>query len=531
MTTDVLPVSTRPRPERTAPAADTSLTWRASLNLVQSVLDYSAKLGVGLVVIPILVSSLGRGVFGIWEMLGRLMGYLESTDGRPTQALRLVISNRQSQSDALEKRRWIGSALAVWACFLPLWMVAGVLLIWLAPSITKVEPALYLTVRLACGILMAGVLLAGLTSLPESVLRGMNLGYKRMGLQAGLSVLGGALLVLAVHLGSGLVGLAIASVLLIGCTGLCFLVLVRQQVPWYGVDRPSREQVGILLQMSLWIAVGDAVAKLLLASDVLVLGMVLSPALVTTYVLTGYAPLLSVNLHSLAADSVIPGLAGIIGGQSYARAALLRRELLALTILFVTAAGSAILLWNRSFVHLWVGAENYAGIWTNLLLVLVAAQTAFIRCDAYIIDAALRPGWRVRVSTIAAVATLGLSVVLTRSMGMAGLCLGILAGRAIQTAWYPMLVRDCLNRAPELSPSWLFRPLCITAILFGLAAYAGQHLLIRSWVGWGLAVMLTVTAAGALSLQVGLPAEVRSVIRARAIELGRRSSQRRASGR
>jgi O-antigen/teichoic acid export membrane protein len=281
MTTNALgiaPVAEAPRSNRTA---ESSLTVKASLNLVQSVLDYGVKLAVNLLVIPVLVTGLGRSVFGIWEMLARLMGYLQSADGRSTHALRLVVSNLQSQSDSEAKRRWVGSAVAVWACFLPLWLVTGAVLLWLAPGITKVDPELYSTVRMACGVLMAGVLLGSLASLPESVLRGVNLGYKRMGLQAGLSIAGGALIVLAVYLGTGLVGVALASVLVVGLTGLCFLHLVRRQVPWFGVSRPQPSETGTLLRMSLWIALGDAVAKLLLASDVIVLGTVLSPAMVT----------------------------------------------------------------------------------------------------------------------------------------------------------------------------------------------------------------------------------------------------------
>lgn len=523
MTTDVLEAAPAVPAEEVAGTSEVSLTWRASLNLVQSILDYSAKLGVGLIVIPILVSSLGRSVFGIWEMLGRLMGYLESTDGRPTQALRLMISNLQSHPDHSAKRRWIGSALAVWACFLPLWVATGALLIWLAPTITKVGPPLHATVRIVCAVMMLGVLLGGLASLPESVLRGMNLGYKRMGLQAGISVLGGVLLVGAVYLGLGLIGVAAAGVMVVGFTGLCFLVLARRQVPWFGMERPSRTQVGTLLQMSLWIAAGDAVAKLLLASDVIVLGMILSPATVTTYVLTGYAALLSVNLHSLAADSMIPGLAGIIGDRNYGRAALLRRELLALTVLFLAAVGSSVLLWNRAFVHLWVGAENYAGLWTNFLLVLIAAQTAFIRCDSYIIDAALQTGSRVRVSTIAAVVAVTLSVVLTRYFGTVGLCVGILTGRAIQTVWYPRLVRGCLSGAAGLSPGWLVRPLFTTTLLFGFSAYAGQYVRVSSWVVWASAVVLTFAIAGGITIQLGLPREIRATARARVAELARRS--------
>src|SRR5687768_12649704 len=82
-----------------------SLTGRASLNVGQSLLDYSVKLAVGLVIVPILVTGLGRTLYGVWEMLGRLVGYIESADGRSTQVLRLVISNQQASDDGSAKRR------------------------------------------------------------------------------------------------------------------------------------------------------------------------------------------------------------------------------------------------------------------------------------------------------------------------------------------------------------------------------------------------------------------------------------------
>jgi len=514
MGTELIELEVQPRPQ--PEAAEGSLTWRASLNLLQSVLDYSAKLGVGLVVVPILVSGLGRTVFGVWEMLGRLMGYLESTDGRPTQALRLVISNLQSQRDPHVKRRWIGAALMVWLCFLPLWIAAGALLVWLAPAVTKVNAGFVGTVRVACVVMMAGVLLASLASLPESVLRGMNLGYKRMGLQASLSLAGGAMAAGAVAAGAGLVGVASAGLALTGLTGLCFLFLAQRQISWFGIERPHRPEVQSLLHMSLWIAAGDAVAKLLLASDVLVLGLLLSAGSVTTYVLTGYAALLSVNLHSLVADSVIPGLAGIIGQRNYGRAVLLRRELLAVTAIFMTAAGTAILMWNQSFVHLWVGRDNYAGSWTNLLLVLVAVQTSFIRCDSYILDAALQPGRRVQVSAVAAVVALALSLLLTRYGGMVGLCIGVLAGRSIQSFWYPGLVRRSLTGS---SDRWLLRPLSTMALLFAAAACLGSRVQVDHWTAWAVGVLLSVVLPSVIMLHWGLPVDLRGAMQARVVEL------------
>lgn len=513
-----------PPPARAEIEADQegTLTRRASLNLLQSLLDYSAKLGIGLLVVPIMVTGLGRGLFGIWEMLGRWVGYMDSTDGRASQALRLVISNQRSVDEPAAKRRWVGSALVVWLLFLPVWIALGALLIWLAPTITKVPAALQSTVRVACALMTAGVLLGGLASLPESVLRGMNLGYKRMGLQAGLSLLGGALLAGAVYGGFGLLGVAACGIVVAGLTGLCFWVVARRQVPWFGIERPRRAEVDSLLRMSLWIAAGDLVSKVLLASDVLVLGLVLSPSAVTTYVLTGYAARLAANLHTLASDAAIPGLAGVIGEKNFERAALLRREMLAITVLFGTATGSTILLWNRSFVHLWVGAENYAGLGTDLLLVVLAVQTAFIRCDAYLIDAALQPGRRVRVSAVAGATALVLSLILARWAGMVGLCLGIIAGRAIQSVWYPVLVQGCLRRAPGLSGKWLARPLVFMGLVFAASAYVGQHILVRHWSLWALAVLSSVALILGTALTVSLPADLQAAVLARIDEMTRR---------
>jgi len=79
-----------------------TLTRRASLNAVQSLLDYAARLAVGLAVTPLLVGRLGREMFGVWEMLNRLIGYMSAADGRPTEALRLVIATKQGAVDPLE---------------------------------------------------------------------------------------------------------------------------------------------------------------------------------------------------------------------------------------------------------------------------------------------------------------------------------------------------------------------------------------------------------------------------------------------
>ena len=510
-----------PTRERAAPDRHT-LTHRATLNVVASLLDYGAKLAVGVVVVPILVSGLGRTLYGVWEMLGRLVGYMTAGDGRPTQALRLVVSNLQGSPDDSAKRRYVGGALVVWLLFMPLVVVIGGALVWLAPVITKTAPALAAGVRLTAALLTVSLVFGNLASLPESVLRGMNLGYKRMGLQAGLEVVGGALMAGAIYLGLGMMGAAGAQVAFALLMGLTFWWVVKKYVPWFGIERPTRADVKGLLGLSLWYSAGEAITKLQLASDVLILGMVLSPTAVTAYALTSYAARTAVNLQSLAAGGAIPGIGGVIGERQFEKAVRLRNELLALTWLFATTVGATILLWNRSFLTLWVGGVNYAGPWVNLLIVAIMAQTAFVRSDAYIIDAALQPRMRVIVTAVAATLTVVLATLLTMRFGTVGLCLGIIAGRLTQSVAYPHLVRRCFGDTSRPDLWAIARPLMVMALLFAAAARFGDRVLVHHWIGWAGGVLVTALVVLGVALVTGLPADARAAVVLRGRELARR---------
>ena len=498
-----------------ATPAPATLTQRATLTAVASLLDYAARAVVGLVTVPILVSGLGRSLYGVWEILSRLIAYMTGADGRPTEALRLTIANHLTRSDETAKRRLIGSAVFVWVLFLPVVAAVGAVLVWLAPTFAKVVPAEHATVRVTCALLVISFLLGSLASIPESVLRGANLGYKRMGYQAGLSVVGGVFMTRAVWLGLGLRGLAWSQVALALVTGVCFWWLVRQFVPWFGVARPSVAEVKSLLNMSVWLSAGDVIAKLLLASDVLVLGLLVSSSAVTSYVLTGYSARLGLNLYALAAGAATPGLGGVIGERQHGRAAKIREDLLAVTWLFATVVGTTILVWNRAFLGLWVGNQNYAGVWPNVLLVLVTAQSAFIRNDSYVIDAALRPRLRVLFGTAAAAITIALMVLLTPTLGIVGVCLGLLGGRLIQTVAYPIIVRSCLGAVPASESSttlqWTRRLLAMAA-LFGGATWLGQRVTVAHWATWAAGVALTVLLLPALAWAVGLNAAGRQAV-------------------
>lgn len=501
----VLPGAVPPRAE------SGGLTRRASLTAVASLLDYVVKAAVQLLVTPVLVHGLGRTLYGVWEMLSRLTGYMSATDGRPTEALRLLVARHQGAAELATRRRFVGAALVVWVLMLPLVLAAGAALVFLAvPLLVKVPAAQLAEAQRTAALLIGAFVATSLGGVPESVLRGMNLGYKRMGVQAALNVLGGALAAAAVWQGLGLAGVGGSQLVRVILTGAVFYAIARRHVAGFGAARPAAQDVRTVFGMSVWLSAGDVIAKLLLASDVLVLGFIAGPAVVASYALTSYAARTAVGVHVFTAGAAIPGIGGLLGSGQRARAASARRELLLLTWLFATVAGTVILLWNRPFLALWVGENLYAGTLVNLLVVLTAAQTAFIRTDAYVLDAALKPRERVLVGAGAAVLTLLACYALTTAFGLPGLVAGVLVGRAVQSIGYPRLARTSLgDDAPAPARLLTLRLAATTAALWLLAVEGSARIGTPGWAAWIAGAAASIPLVIALALLAGPDAMTR----------------------
>lgn len=159
--------------------------------------------------------------------------------------------------------------------------------------------------------------------------------------------------------------------------------------------------------------------------------------------------------------------------------------------LLTLAIGVSILLWNRSFVNLWVGGTHYAGSLTNFLIVLAVTQLTFIRTDAFIIDLTLNLGRKVALGGLSALLSVGLAAILIKPLGIAGLCLGMIAGRAILTVSYPLLVGSALGNSSKIRLVGLIRPGGVMGAIFALSGYLGQRLLARGWIEFMICASLT----------------------------------------
>lgn len=491
-----------------------SLTKKASLNALASSLDYGARLLVGFLINPLLVRGLGDYGYGIWQILGRLIGYITPASGRPTQALQWLVANQQASTDYVEKRRQVASAMAVWVLFLPLLASFGGILTWFAPIWLKTPTSLYSNVRWAAALLVLNLIAISLVEIPKAVLNGENLGYKRMGLSALLVMVGGGLMVLALHLNTGLIGVAAATLTTTLLTGALFWQVAQTYVSWFGIAKPVWKAIRQFLNLSGWFLVWNLVIKLMRGSDVVILGILNSAELVTNYSLNKYVPETLINIIAIVVIAISPGLGGIIGAGNLTKASRIRGEIMLLTWLLVTVAGTAILLWNHSFVRLWVGNDYDLGAVTTLLIVVVVAQFVLIRNDATIINLTLDLRQKVILGFISANISLLIAGVLIAvfKLGIVGLCLGFITGRLVLSLSYPWIVGRFLGISLMEQFTSTIRPMLVMVLLFALALGARKFLLANTWPSLVLSVGLTLAIVLPLAFYLGLYTNQRQII-------------------
>ena len=500
--------------------SDRSLTRKAYLNALASALEFGARLLVGFLVTPLLVAGLGQYYFGTWQILIRLVGYISPASGRPTMALKWTLAQHQNSTDYDQKRRYVGSTIAVWLIFMPFMAVLGGVLAWFAPYWLKAPAGSFFYVRAATGILVANLIMMSLSEMPQSVLEGENLGYKRIGLTVALILVGGGLTWLALYLNTGIVGVAAAALVTSLLTGLLFLRVVRANAPWFGVARPSLHETRQFLGLSWWFLGWNLVMNLMLSMDVVVLGLLKSVESVTGYTLSKYAPEVMISIVAFIVFGSAPGLGGIIGSGDLPKAVRIRSELMALSWLVVTVLGATILLWNQAFLALWVGAQYYVGTGPALLIVLVVTQFVFIRNDANIIDLTLRLSRKVLLGLLSVVLSLLAAAILVGycRLGIVGLCLGIMAGRLLLSLGYPLLVGRYLGIPFSGQLRGALRPACAILALYSVAAatdrlWSGHPGIIGGgWIGLALSMALTGGLALLLAFYGGLSREQRGNI-------------------
>ena len=191
---------------------------------------------------------------------------------------------------------------------------------------------------------------------------------------------------------------------------------------------------------------------------------------------------------------------------------------MALTWLIVTILGSMVLLWNRSFIGLWVGSSHFVGSLPDLLIVLVVMQFILIRNDGNVIDLSLRLKQKVIVGAISVGLSLAIAVIMIQwlNLGIVGICLGLIIGRLLLSIGYPLLVGKLLGVTFISQLKSSIRPGLVTALFFVTATLFDRFRMITleaniaGWMRLGLMGLSSLLIVSVLVFYMGLSSNQRN---------------------
>lgn len=460
-------------------------------NILTYYVNFVVVAAVGFIVNPLLLTALGPLLFGVWKSLQRYLDFATVADGRASQALKWVVASRTNLADP-ERRKDVGAAIIVWCRWLPAAALVATGVTLAVPLLIRGLPHDALAVTYAAAaVLAANTVLAGLLSIPDAVLTGVNQGYKSMLVTTAVFVSSNAAMIFAAFVDWPLWSLAVIVLTAAIVNSAITLIVAKRAVVWWGLSRPTKSDVRRVFGYSTWTLGWVVVDKLFMASELIVISIMLGALEVTRYTFTAYVMQFVLSISLVTASGFMPMLGTLLGSQDLQAAAHRAKAVRHLVIGLATLGSSAVLAFNSRFVSMWVGDDQYLGANLNVLLVVLGLQLALIRMDGQILDVTMRIAPKVivgLVSSAGGIAAGCLAYAVTHDLVIA--LLAVILLRFVSSVGYPMLVNRSIPRsAPPGRVAVLATALLALSGAIGFVAQLGNWpLVVGLAVLWALAV-------------------------------------------
>jgi O-antigen/teichoic acid export membrane protein len=429
---------------------------------------------------PFVVHSLGDTGYGIWVLLTAMVNYLGLLDLGVRGAVTRYVAGYRAAAQDLEAGRVASAAIAILAGTGVVAIVVSVMMAILFLPLFHI-PAEYVG-QARTVVVLGGLLFA--TSLVSGAFGGILAAVERFDVLCGIDILTTTLRAISIYVGLshgiGLVGLVLIQFGYTLVRGGLNYALARRQYPELRLTRlgwgwPELQRI---FSFSLFSAILHVSEAVILETDSLVIAAFLPVHMVALFAIGANLTLYARAVFSGISQTMTPRTSALQSGGR-------RDELQGITLkagriatLVSLPIVVTFLVRGESFINLWMGPDygvasgQILAILSVALTVQAARQVATSAIIGLNRHRELAP-WYLGE----AAANLALSLLLVRSMGLAGVALGTV----IPSLFVSMLVIPWRMRHVFGTPirrTWLqfwVRPV-VAMIPFMLASYAVEHL-------------------------------------------------------
>lgn len=457
------------------------------------------SLGVALVSIPLTLSYLDAERYGLWLIISSIIAYLNVTD----LGLGLSLRNRVAEARGREQddrvTGLLSTAFSTMVVVGSLVAVFGSALAWLLPlgdwfNVTSAG------IELEWRATLTVVALTFAYSLPMKMIihaqEGFQEAYVAKGWNVASAVASLVALLLVVWLKGNMVWLAFATFLL----GQAFTLL---NMLWFfrahrevrlSLRAADRSYIRPLFGQGLQFLVIQLMTVVIWQTDNIVVGSVLGPEQVVRYAVAFRLVWQPLVLLRTVPSSLWPAYAEAKAHGDWQWVQQTFRRSTLTTVALASAAACVLFVWGRQFILLWAGPDAVGPSWLlgGLCIYLVAGH--WTDCNAIMINAVGRPVQQVYSGSIDGALNLLLSVLLARTVGVAGVAWATVLANLAVSAWFLAWAVRRMTQDRVRPPVWLM--LRVVMLPSAATVAAGVH--IADWVDGFL-------TSGVAQLALGVP--------------------------
>jgi len=392
---------------------------------------------IGLIVTPIVLTYLDKTEYGIWIIIGSLLGYMGLMDFGVTGATSAIVSKSNTKENEHRINIVINNAFVLQSIIGLLIIAVGFIVSFYFPHIFNMgdyskEDAWLVFVMAIIGY---GI------SFPPKSLKGLIRARQMIALSVWLEfflfVLTTLLNLYLLHLGFGLLALPIGTIVIRLLSYPLFVLFAKKAYPQLKFDfsivtlTHMKEIFGV---SSYWF-IGMVAAIVIYSTDTILIGMFLSTAMVTMYALTyRLSEVIREFIYSIN-FTLMPGIGQIMGSGDIDKASeiYLRSQPVILSLAIIGAV--FIYLFNGHFVSSWVGDEYFSGDTLSLIFAGMLFITVVFHASSLVISADLKLKGVTIVRIVEAVINILLSIWLVQVYGLVGVALATLIAGIMTSFW------------------------------------------------------------------------------------------------
>lgn len=403
---------------------------RIVCNAITSWAGMGVSMVIGILLMPMIVHHLGNRLFGVWVLVGTLLGYFGFLDLGLSKAIMRFVSKAIGQQDHDQADKWITAALfsfsilSLLGIFLSgvIWLAAGRLIS--NPQDAKVISTAFLIAGLAFSLTLpttrcfSGILEAHLR---KDIISAVEIA---------IALLRACAVVWIISIGGSLIALVLATALLSVLQGMATVFAA------FYIHGPIRLRLSVLQRQEWGTFLGYATASFIteiadivrFRSSPLIIAPFLGLAAVTPFAIAERLSSLVVSMSNKALSNLTPAFSQLEGQGGVDENESLRRSYffgMKISCYIGTFSVGMVILLSRPFIQRWMGPQ-FANTSLLLAILMIGHFFAIIQIPTIcLLFATSKQKFYAYTNTLQAMLSIGLCLLLVIPFGLVGVALGM----------------------------------------------------------------------------------------------------------